>query len=44
LIGLAFGTIQAAAPLFMPPYLIDLSIYSVLFLVLLVKPEGLFSR
>jgi branched-chain amino acid transport system permease protein len=44
LIGLAFGMIQAAAPLFMPPYLIDLSIYSVLFLILLGKPEGLFTR
>jgi branched-chain amino acid transport system permease protein len=44
LIGLAFGMTQAAAPLFMPPYLIDLSIYSLLFLILLVKPEGLFSR
>jgi branched-chain amino acid transport system permease protein len=44
LVGLAFGTVQAAAPLFMPPYLIDLAIYSVLFLVLLAKPEGLFTR
>ena len=44
LIGLAFGMVQAAAPLFMPPYLIDLSIYSILFLVLLSKPEGLFAR
>jgi branched-chain amino acid transport system permease protein len=44
LIGLAFGIVQAAAPVFMPPYLIDLSIYSVLFLILLIKPEGLFTR
>jgi branched-chain amino acid transport system permease protein len=44
LIGLTFGMIQAAAPVFMPPYLIDLSIYTALFLVLLVKPEGLFTR
>ena len=43
-IGLAFGLIQAAAPVFMPPYLIDLSIYSILFLILLGKPEGLFTR
>ena len=35
LIGLIFGFVQAAAPLFMPPYLID---------VLLVRPEGLFTR
>jgi len=44
LIGLIFGFVQAAAPLFMPPYLIDLFIYVFLFLVLLVKPEGLFTR
>jgi branched-chain amino acid transport system permease protein len=44
LIGLAFGMTQAAAPLFMPPYLVDLSIYILLFLMLLVKPEGLFNR
>jgi branched-subunit amino acid ABC-type transport system permease component len=44
LIGLAFGMTQAAAPLFMPPYLVDLSIYCLLFLILLLKPEGLFTR
>ena len=43
LIGLLFGFAQAA-PLFMPPYLIDLLMYVFLFLVLLVKPEGLFTR
>ena len=43
-IALAFGMVQAAAPVFMPPYLVDLSIYSILFLVLLSKPEGLFTR
>jgi branched-chain amino acid transport system permease protein len=43
-IALAFGMTQAAAPLFMPPYLIDLSIYCLLFLILLLKPEGLFAR
>jgi branched-chain amino acid transport system permease protein len=44
LIGLTFGFVQAAAPVFMPPYLIDLSIYVFLFIVLLVRPQGLFSR
>jgi branched-chain amino acid transport system permease protein len=43
-IAMAFGMVQAAAPVFMPPYLVDLSIYSVLFVVLLLKPEGLFTR
>lgn len=44
LIGLLFGFLQAAAPVFMPPYLTDLSIYILLFILLLVKPEGLFTR
>jgi branched-chain amino acid transport system permease protein len=44
LIGLIFGFFQAAAPVFMPPYLTDLSIYILLFIMLLVKPEGLFTR
>jgi branched-chain amino acid transport system permease protein len=43
-IGLAFGMIQASAPLFMPPYMVDLAIYSILFLILLAKPDGLFAR
>ncbi len=43
-IGLAFGMFQASAPLFMPPYLVDLAIYSVLFLILIAKPDGLFTR
>ena len=44
LIGVNFGSVQAAVPLFMPPYLIDLSIYVFLFPGLTVRPEGLFTR
>lgn len=44
LIGLVFGLVQAAAPIFMPPFLLDLFIYLFLFVVLLIKPEGLFTR